>query len=79
MRMIGHFQSLLEGIVSDPEQRLFSLPLLSEPERHQLLVEWNELPLLIHMRHASMSCLCTGGTHSGDRCTDLSRPEHNLR
>lgn len=41
-RMLGHFQSLLEGIVSDPGQRLLSLPLLSEPERHQLLVEWNE-------------------------------------
>jgi amino acid adenylation domain-containing protein len=42
MRMLGHFQSLLEGIVADPEQRLLSLPLMSESERHQLLVEWNE-------------------------------------
>ncbi|NOT55711.1 MAG: amino acid adenylation domain-containing protein [Deltaproteobacteria bacterium] len=41
VRMIGHFQSLLEGIVAHPEQRLPSLPLLSEPERQQLLVEWN--------------------------------------
>jgi aspartate racemase len=41
MRMLGHFQSLLEGIVSNPEQRLSSLPLLSAPERQQLLVEWN--------------------------------------
>ena len=41
-RMLGHFQSLLEGIVADPERRLSELPLLTESERHQLLVEWND-------------------------------------
>lgn len=41
-RMLGHFQTLLEGIVANPEQRLADLPLLSEAERHQLLVEWND-------------------------------------
>ncbi|HEY9796098.1 MAG TPA: amino acid adenylation domain-containing protein, partial [Leptolyngbyaceae cyanobacterium] len=40
-RMLGHFQTLLEGIVGNPEQRLADLPILSEAERHQLLVEWN--------------------------------------
>ena len=40
-RMLGHFQTLLEGIVANPEQRLADLPILSEAERHQLLVEWN--------------------------------------
>src|SRR5579863_9571234 len=40
-RMVGHWQTLLEGIVADPEQRLSELPLLTETERHQLLVEWN--------------------------------------
>src|SRR5437764_11272261 len=40
-RMIGHWQTLLEGIVADPEQCLSELPLLTETERHQLLVEWN--------------------------------------
>jgi amino acid adenylation domain-containing protein len=42
-RWIGHFETLLEGIVSTPNQRLSELPLLSEAERHQLLVEWNAL------------------------------------
>jgi len=42
-RLIGHFQTLLEGIVADPEARLSELPLLTEPERRQLLVEWNEI------------------------------------
>ena len=40
-RMLGHFRTLLEGIVADPRGRLSGLPLLTEGERHQLLVEWN--------------------------------------
>ncbi|MBD1920353.1 amino acid adenylation domain-containing protein [Microcoleus sp. FACHB-831] len=41
-RMLAHFKTLLEGIVANPEKRLASLPLLSEAELHQLLVEWND-------------------------------------
>ena len=41
-RMLGHFQTLLESIVANPEQRLCDLPLLTESDRHQLLVEWND-------------------------------------
>src|SRR3989440_4478487 len=40
-RMVGHWQTLLEGIVANPEQRLSELPLLTKAERQQLLVEWN--------------------------------------
>src|SRR5207245_3091198 len=40
-RMLGHFQTLLAGIAANPEQRLAELPLLTEAERQQLLVEWN--------------------------------------
>jgi amino acid adenylation domain-containing protein len=40
-RMIGHFQTLLEGIIADPDQPISTLPLLTGAERHQLLVEWN--------------------------------------
>src|SRR4028119_1221279 len=40
-RMREHFQTLLEGIVANPEQCLSDLPLLTQPERQQLLVEWN--------------------------------------
>ncbi len=39
--MVGHWQTLLEGIVANPSQRLSELPLLTEAERHQLLVDWN--------------------------------------
>jgi amino acid adenylation domain-containing protein len=41
-RMVGHFQLLLEGIVANPDQPLSELPLLTEAERRQLLVEWND-------------------------------------
>jgi amino acid adenylation domain-containing protein len=41
-RLIEHFQTLLAGIVADPDQHLSQLPLLSEAERQQLLVAWNE-------------------------------------
>ena len=40
-RMLGHFQILLEGIVANPEERIANLPLLSQIEQHQLLIEWN--------------------------------------
>jgi len=41
-RMAGNFQTLLEGIVVNPEQRISECPLLTKRERAQLLVEWNE-------------------------------------
>ncbi len=41
-RMIGHFRTLLEGIVANPEQRISDLPMLTEAEKHQLLIEWND-------------------------------------
>ncbi|QSQ23762.1 amino acid adenylation domain-containing protein [Pyxidicoccus parkwayensis] len=42
-RMALHFQRVLEAVVATGgEQRLSALPLLSEAERHRLLVDWNE-------------------------------------
>lgn len=42
-RMAGHWQTLLESIVSQPEQRLSQLAMLTEQERRQLLLEWNKI------------------------------------
>jgi len=39
--MAGSYQTLLEGILTNPEERVSALPLLTQAERHQLLVEWN--------------------------------------
>ena len=40
-RMLGHFKTILAGIVANSEQNISTLPVLTEGERHQLLVEWN--------------------------------------
>ncbi len=40
-RMARHFQQLLAGIIDNPNQPIAHLPLLTEVERRQLLVEWN--------------------------------------
>jgi amino acid adenylation domain-containing protein len=40
-RMNGHFQTLLNGIVANPQQPISELPLLTAQEKQQLLVEWN--------------------------------------
>jgi amino acid adenylation domain-containing protein/FkbH-like protein len=41
-RLLEHFEILLEGIAADPRRRLSELPLLSEAERQQVVVEWNK-------------------------------------
>jgi amino acid adenylation domain-containing protein/non-ribosomal peptide synthase protein (TIGR01720 family) len=41
-RLLGHFQTLLVAIVSNPEQSLSQLPLLTTCQQQQLLVEWND-------------------------------------
>ena len=41
-RLLTHYQQLLAGIVSNCDQRLLALPLLTDAERGQLLWEWNE-------------------------------------
>ncbi len=40
-RLIRHFQTLLESIVANPNQRLANLSLLSTDEREHLLTAWN--------------------------------------
>ena len=40
-RLVGHFQTLLEGIVANPDARLSDLPLLTAAEQ-QILGAWNQ-------------------------------------
>jgi len=40
-RMAGHFTSLLSSAVADPDRQIARLPMLTEAERRQILVEWN--------------------------------------
>ncbi|MBX2998050.1 MAG: amino acid adenylation domain-containing protein [Caldilineaceae bacterium] len=41
-RMLSHFQTLLQGIVVDPDCPIGLLPLMTDVERRQILVEWND-------------------------------------
>ncbi len=41
-RMLGHYATLLAGIVVDPDQCVADIPLLTASEQHQILVDWND-------------------------------------
>jgi amino acid adenylation domain-containing protein len=40
-RMLGHFQTLLEAAVADPQQRIADLPLLTKAEKDELTTVWS--------------------------------------
>jgi amino acid adenylation domain-containing protein len=40
-RLLGHFRTLLKAAVAEPDLRLSELPMLTEAERAEILVEWN--------------------------------------
>ncbi|MGC2211161.1 MAG: amino acid adenylation domain-containing protein, partial [Candidatus Korobacteraceae bacterium] len=40
-RWMGYFQTLLEGIVDNPEEALGKVPILPEAERSKLILDWN--------------------------------------
>jgi amino acid adenylation domain-containing protein len=40
-RMLGHWQTLLEGMAARPNAQLRDVPMLTDAERRTLLVEWN--------------------------------------
>ena len=41
-RMFGHYETMLKAVATDPEQRLAELPLLTDAERDQLVVQFNQ-------------------------------------
>ncbi|MDJ0508250.1 MAG: amino acid adenylation domain-containing protein [Crocosphaera sp.] len=41
-KMSEHFRSLLQEVVKNPQKKISQYSLLSEVEKHQLLVEWNQ-------------------------------------
>ncbi len=41
-QMMEQYQTLLEGIVTNPDRRISQYPLLTAEQQHQLLVEWNQ-------------------------------------
>ncbi|MCU0488395.1 MAG: amino acid adenylation domain-containing protein [Anaerolineales bacterium] len=41
-RLLGHFEQLLSAMVADPDLPVTALPMLSETELTQLLIDWNQ-------------------------------------
>jgi amino acid adenylation domain-containing protein len=54
-RMISHYQNLLTGIVVHPQAKLSDLPLLSNQEKQQILIDWN--PTLVDYSQVSIQQL----------------------
>ena len=52
-RLLKNYQTLLERIVANPKAKISQLPLLTEAERHQILVEWNQTTA----EHPSERCI----------------------
>ncbi len=44
-RFLGHFETMLEGMVANPDHKLSQLPLLTVAERAQMLGDWNGRPV----------------------------------
>ena len=40
-RLLGHYRTLLESAIADPDLPLSRQPLLTTQERQQILVDWN--------------------------------------
>jgi amino acid adenylation domain-containing protein len=79
-RMLGHFQSLLEAVVADPQRRISQLPLLSVAERHQILLEWNASTAgaagqCLHELFAEQAARRPGATALIDGVTEISYGE----
>jgi amino acid adenylation domain-containing protein len=71
-RLAGHWASLLRQAVRGPGRRLADLPLLSEAERHRLLVDWNAerrpvFPELLHAGVLRWAAAAPDATALGDR------------
>lgn len=41
-RLVGHLKALIDGFIQHPDTRVSALPLLTEQERQQILVDWND-------------------------------------
>ncbi len=54
-RMMGHYHTLLQAAVSNPDERISQLPVMAEDEKQQTLVEWNatrrEYPMDLCVHH----------------------------
>ena len=45
IRIVNHLQILVESIITDPDQKISLLPILTQDERQQILMDWNATDL----------------------------------
>ncbi|RKG63993.1 amino acid adenylation domain-containing protein, partial [Corallococcus sp. CA054B] len=76
-RMAGHFGVLLESIAQKPDTRLGDLPLLTDTERQQLLVEWNP-PAAQAPRESSISAMVEAQVRRTPDALAVITPERQL-
>jgi amino acid adenylation domain-containing protein len=50
-RMLQHFQTLLQSILTNPDRSISELPWLTDEEKQQILIEWNQ-----ESRRGAMHC-----------------------
>jgi amino acid adenylation domain-containing protein len=82
-RMLGHFETLLLGVLEDPGRPVAAAPILTGSERQQLLVDWTDTarpysPLCVHelvRQHAARNPGAPAVVYEGHTLTygDLQR------
>ena len=78
--MLGHVRTLLEAMVTNPQQKVGELPLLNSAERHQLLVEWNDTATDDPGRRAAPRVVRgPGRAHARRRGSGVRRSHSELR
>jgi acyl-CoA synthetase (AMP-forming)/AMP-acid ligase II/acyl carrier protein len=65
-RLAGHFVNLLAGIVANPQAQISQLPLLTEVEQQQLLIEWNNT----QVDYPQIKCIHTLFEQQAERTPD---------
>ncbi|NOK24006.1 AMP-binding protein, partial [Corallococcus carmarthensis] len=76
-RMAGHFGVLLEAIAAKPDTRLGDLPLLTDSERQQLLVDWN-LEASLTIREPSIVAMVEAQVRRTPDALAVITPERQL-
>lgn len=78
-QMLEHFQNLLFGIVANPQARLSDLPLLTEAQRHQLVVEFNNQSKIIPgVRRGDFETFTTLGLRENSQTQWLQNPKSQI-
>ena len=67
-RMIGHYKTLLKGIVDNPDQAIDALPLLTAQEEQQLLRDWTDT-VTLYPRDTTIDALFEAQVRSTPQAT----------